>query len=101
MNQLKVIKIRNVYTLNMKMKVKKTPCNPLADPICTCMAMTFACIFWTLLIQLDLHIWSDLEMKCTCIFAGDNFAGLKNWSRRKNKQVEGGGGGGYGGLAYS
>lgn len=56
MNQLKVIKIRNVYTLNMKMKVKKTPCNPLADPICTCMAMTFACIFWTLLIQLDLHI---------------------------------------------
>lgn len=58
MNQLKVIKIRNVYTgtLNMKMKVKKPTCNPLADPICTCMAMTFACIFWTLLIQLDLHI---------------------------------------------
>lgn len=76
---------------------KKTPCNPLADPKCTCMAMTFACIFWTLLIQLDLLIWSDLEMKCTCIFAGDNFAGLKNWSRRKNKQVERGGGG----LAYS
>lgn len=56
MNQLKVIKIRKVYTLNMKMKVKKPTCNPLADPICTCMAMTFACIFWTLLIQLDLHI---------------------------------------------
>lgn len=54
MNQLKVIKMRNVCTLNMKMKVKKP--NPLADPICTCMAMTFACIFWTLLIQLDLHI---------------------------------------------
>lgn len=56
MNQLKVIKMRNVCTLNMKMKVKKPTCNPLADPICTCMAMTFACIFWTLLIQLDLHI---------------------------------------------
>lgn len=27
MNQLKVIKIRNVYTLNMKMKVKKPTCN--------------------------------------------------------------------------
>lgn len=37
MNQLKVIKMRNVCTLNMKMKVKKPTCNPLADPICTCM----------------------------------------------------------------